>query len=134
MSQQQHDTAVLAAKVRTYLKELERGNVTGVCSLFKPDAQIYSPFLGWMEPVPFFEKVVAASGQSTISPLDICASVEGNPRVAAYFIYDWGLKDGSTAKFECVDIFEFGADGLIEKMIIVYDTHPIRATVGDKYA
>jgi len=134
MLQQQQNTAALATQVRTYLKELERSNVAGVCSLFKPDAKIHSPFLGWVEPAPFFEKVVAASGQSTISPIDICVSVDGHPRVAAYFVYDWALKDGSTAKFECVDIFEFGPDGLIDKMIIVYDTYPIRSTVGDKYA
>lgn len=134
MAQKQQDTAVLTAKIRTYLKELERGNVAGVCSLFKPDAQIYSPFLGWVQPASFFDKVVAASGQSAITPLDIYASVDGHPRVAAHFIYDWALKDGSTVKFECVDIFEFGAGGLIDKMIIVYDTYPIRATVGDKYA
>lgn len=134
MTEQQQNAAALADQVRTYLKELERGDVAGICSLFTPHAQIYSPFLGWMAPAPFFEKVVAASGESTITPLDICVSVDGHPRVAAYFIYDWGLKDGSTAKFECVDIFEFGTDGLIEKMIIVYDTHPIRSTVGDKYA
>jgi hypothetical protein len=134
MTEQQQNAAVLADRVRTYLKELERGNVAGICTLFTPHAQVYSPFLGWMAPAPFFEKVVAASGQSTINPIDICASVDGHPRVAAYFVYDWALKDGSTAKFECVDIFEFGADGLIEKMIIVYDTYPIRSTVGDKYA
>lgn len=134
MLQQQQSTVVLAFKIRTYLKELERGNVASVCRLFRPNAQIYSPFLGWMEPVPFFEKVAAVSGQSTIRPLDICASVDEHPRVTAYFIYDWALKDGSTAQFECVDIFEFAADGLIDKMIIVYDTYPIRSIVGGKYA
>ncbi|MBF3913134.1 nuclear transport factor 2 family protein, partial [Burkholderia pseudomallei] len=30
--------------------------------------------------------------------------------------------------------FEFDANGLIERMVIVYDTHPIRDVVGDKYA
>lgn len=135
MTQPQQNTGLaLSEQVRTYLKELERGDVAGICTLFTPRAQIQSPFLGWMEPAPFFEKVVAASGQSTITPIDVCASVDGNRRVAAYFIYDWKLRDGSTAKFECVDIFEFDADGLIEKMVIVYDTYPIRATVGDKYA
>jgi hypothetical protein len=30
--------------------------------------------------------------------------------------------------------FEFDENGVIAKMTIVYDTHPIRGTVGDKYA
>ncbi|ACA93711.1 conserved hypothetical protein [Burkholderia orbicola MC0-3] len=87
-----------------------------------------------MQPEPFFSKVAAASGDSRITPIDICVSATGAPRATGYFIYDWALKDGSVARFECVDVFEFDIQGLIERMIIVYDTHPIRSTVGDKYA
>ncbi|RQV11370.1 nuclear transport factor 2 family protein [Burkholderia cenocepacia] len=121
-------------QVRAYLRELERGNVGAICALFTPDARIFSPFLGWMQPEPFFSKVAAASGESRITPIDICVSATGAPRATGYFIYDWALKDGSVARFECVDVFEFDIAGLIERMIIVYDTHPIRSTVGDKYA
>lgn len=121
-------------RIRTYLHELERGDVAAICALFTPQARISSPFLGWMQPEPFFAKVSAASGQSRITSIDICVSTTGARRATGYFIYDWGLKDGSTVRFECVDVFEFDEGGLIEKMIIVYDTHPIRSTVGDKYA
>ncbi|MFM0247003.1 nuclear transport factor 2 family protein [Paraburkholderia sediminicola] len=121
-------------QVRTYLKALERGDVAAICALFAPDAQIFSPFLGWMQAAPFFAKVIEASGQSTISPIDICVSTTGARRATGYFIYDWVLKDGSAVSFECVDVFEFDANGLVERMIIVYDTYPIRSTVGDKYA
>ncbi|MEJ8797406.1 nuclear transport factor 2 family protein [Trinickia caryophylli] len=126
--------ALYTRQVRTYLAELERGNPASICALFAPDARIHSPFLGWMQPAPFFEKVAAASGQSTITPIDICVSTTGARRATGYFVYDWGLKDGSAVRFECVDVFEFDESGLIERMIIVYDTHPIRGLVGDKYA
>jgi hypothetical protein len=121
-------------QVRTYLKELERGDVAAICALFAPDAQIFSPFLGWMQAAPFFTKVSEASGASTIRPIDICVSTTGARRATGYFIYDWVLKGGSAVSFECVDVFEFDASGLVERMIIVYDTYPIRSTVGDKYA
>jgi SnoaL-like domain len=121
-------------QVGSYLKELERGDVAAICALFAPDAQIFSPFLGWMQAVPFFTKVSEASGKSTIRNIDICVSTTGAPRATGYFIYDWVLKDGSAVSFECVDVFEFDANGRVERMIIVYDTHPIRRTVGDKYA
>jgi ketosteroid isomerase-like protein len=121
-------------QVRTYLKELERGDVAAICALFAPDARIFSPFLGWMQAAPFFAKVSEASGDSTIRPIDICVSTTGARRATGYFIYDWVLKDGSAVSFECVDVFEFDANGLVERMIIVYDTYPIRSTVGDKYA
>lgn len=126
--------ALYTRQIRTYLSALERGDVPAICALFKPEAQIFSPFLGWMTPAPFFAKVDAASGASTITPIDICVSSTGARRATGYFIYDWKLKDGSAVRFECVDVFEFDEDGLIEKMTIVYDTHPIRSTVGDKYA
>ena len=87
-----------------------------------------------MHPAPFFAKVDAASGGSKITSIDICVSTMGARRATGYFIYDWELKDGMAVRFECVDVFEFDDNGLIERMIIVYDTHPIRITVGDKYA
>ncbi|KVT54525.1 nuclear transport factor 2 family protein [Burkholderia ubonensis] len=126
--------ALYTRQVGTYLKALERGDTAAICALFTPDARIFSPFLGWMEPEPFFEKVESASGQSRITPIDICVSATGARRATGYFVYDWGLKDGSSVRFECVDVFEFDDSGLIERMVIVYDTHPVRSAVGDKYA
>ncbi|KAG8150728.1 nuclear transport factor 2 family protein [Burkholderia catarinensis] len=126
--------ALYTRQVGTYLKALERGDVAAICALFTPDARIFSPFLGWMQPTPFFEKVAAASGQSRITPIDICVSTTGARRATGYFVYDWGLKDGAAVQFECVDVFEFDDSGLIERMVIVYDTHPVRGAVGDKYA
>ena len=126
--------ALYTRQVRNYLAELERGDVAAICALFTPDAQVFSPFLGWMNAAPFFAKVNAASGASKITPIDICVSPTGARRATGYFVYDWGLKDGSAVRVECVDVFEFDDDGRIERMIIVYDTHPIRSTVGDKYA
>ncbi len=87
-----------------------------------------------LRPVPFFAKVAAAPGESTITPIDICVSATGARRATGYFICDWGPRDGSSVRFECVDVFEFDDDGGIERMIIVYDTYPIRNAVGDKYA
>ncbi|MGY2489244.1 nuclear transport factor 2 family protein [Cupriavidus sp. CP313] len=126
--------ALYTQQVRAYLGLLERGDVAAICALFTPDARIFSPFLGWMAPAPFFAKVSEASGRSTITPIDVCVSTTGARRATGYFIYDWMLKDGSAVRFECVDVFEFDVNGLIERMVIVYDTHPIRSTVGDKYA
>jgi ketosteroid isomerase-like protein len=121
-------------QVHTYLQALEDGDPAAICALFAPDARIFSPFLGWMQPEPFFAKVAAASGENRITPIDICVSTTGAPRATGYFVYDWGLKDGSAVRFECVDVFDFDAQGRIERMMIVYDTHPIRSEVGDKYA
>jgi SnoaL-like domain len=119
--------------VTRYLALLEAGDVNGMAALFSPTGQVFSPFLGWMSPRPFFTEVVGASGQSRIETLDILVSVRGAPRAIGYFIYHWQLKDGTFVDFHCADVFDFDAQGRIERMTIVYDTHPVRAQVGNKY-
>jgi len=128
-----HDTRGFAETISQYLRLLEQGHTEGIVALFTDDAQIYSPFLGWMAPAPFFTKLREASGQSRIKPIDILVSTSGNPRAIGYFTYDWGLKDGTHVSFDCCDVFDFSDDGRIRELTIVYDTHPIRVQVGDKY-
>ena len=119
--------------VRRYLRLLEAGDVDGMAALFAPDGQVYSPFLGWNPPRPFFAQVVAASGRSRIETLDILVSAQDAPRAIGYFIYHWQLKDGTFVDFACCDVFDFDDQGRIARMTIVYDTHPVRAQVGNKY-
>ncbi|PMS15508.1 polyketide cyclase [Trinickia dabaoshanensis] len=127
------DTRGFAETISQYLTLLEQGDTEGIVALFTEDAQIYSPFLGWMTPAPFFTKVREASGQSRITPIDTLVSISGNARAIGYFTYDWGLKDGTQVSFDCCDVFDFSDDGRIRKMTIIYDTYPIRVQVGDKY-
>ena len=119
--------------VTRYLALLEAGDVAGMAALFSDAGQVFSPFLGWMQPQPFFSEVVGASGQSRIETLDILVSARGARRAIGYFIYHWQLKDGTFVHFNCADVFDFDAQGRIERMTIVYDTHPVRAQVGNKY-
>ena len=126
--------SLYTSRVREYLSELERGNVAAICKLFGPDAQVYSPLLGWVSPRPFFEKLSSVSGQSRITPIDICVSTTDAARATGYFVYEWALKDGQTVRFECVDVFEFDDEGRIARLNIVYDTHPIRASLGDSFS
>lgn len=122
------------AVVERYLDRLETSDVEGIVALFTEDAQVVSPFLGRMSPRPFFEKVRDASAQSRIEVLDILLSAQGASRAMAYFVYHWQLRDGTEVRFDCVDVFDFNEQGRIQRMTIVYDTHPVRALVGDKYA
>ena len=124
--------------VRRYLAALHAGDTAALVGTFEADGSVVSPFLGTMLARDFFPKLAQASSQSVITPLDLFASVEPatqGTRVAAYFRYDWTLKDGKVVTFTCVDVFDFapGSDR-IARMTIVYDTHPLREEVGDKYA
>lgn len=124
--------------IRRYLVALNDSDTAGLVATFEPEGVVVSPFLGTMVARDFFPKLAQASSRSVITPIDLFASVEpatDGTRVAAYFRYDWTLKDGKVVTFTVVDVFDFAAGGdRIARMTIVYDTHPIREEVGDKYA
>jgi len=52
----------------------------------------------------------------------------------AYFRYDWTVNDGTLISFNVMDLFEFrpGTDK-VGALTLIYDTHPIRQTAGNKY-
>jgi ketosteroid isomerase-like protein len=124
--------------VQTYLKHLHAGETAGLISTFEEDGVVHSPFLGTMGASDFFKKLAQASSKSVITLIDLFTSVQpvtGVVRVAAYFRYDWTLSDGRDVDFTCVDVFSFRpGSARIQDMKIVYDTHPVREQVGDKYA
>jgi hypothetical protein len=120
--------------VEAYLQALERSSLEDILALFTADALVESPFLGRLPAAEFFPKVLASSQQSDITIHDILTSARGQRRAVGYFRYDWTLLDGSQVTFECADVFDFAAqEDKIERMVILYDTFPIRSQVGDKY-
>lgn len=124
--------------VRTYLRHLHASDTAGLIATFAPDGLVHSPFLGTMVASEFFGRLAKASSKSVITLIDLFTSVQAETevvRVAAYFHYDWTLNDGRLVEFTCVDVFGFKPGSiLIQDMQIVYDTHPLREQVGDKYA
>ncbi|MBV8618209.1 MAG: nuclear transport factor 2 family protein [Curvibacter sp.] len=124
--------------VRRYLRHLHASDTAGLVACFEDDGIVHSPFLGTMQARDFFARLAQASSQSVITPIDLFASVQpadDTVRVAAYFRYDWTLSDGRLVDFTCVDVFGFRPGSpRIASMHIVYDTHPLRERVGDKYA
>jgi hypothetical protein len=126
--------------VREYLAALDASDAEAMLGLFHPSGEVLSPFLGRMGAHSFFTKLTQSSLASDIDVFDVLPSLSA-PRVAAYFHYRWTLLDGSIVEFDCCDIYDFVTDSespaarpLIKTMTIVYDTAPIRAEVGDKYA
>lgn len=119
--------------VQAYFKALHNNDLETITALFAPDGMVSSPFLGELRAAEFFPKVFGASSATTITVFDILVSADGQPRAAGYFNYDWTLTNGTIIQFDAADVFDFAADGKIAKMTILYDTYPIRDTVGDKY-
>jgi len=120
--------------VHNYLKALEAGDANKAAALFIPDGWVQSPFLGRLPVREFVNKVAAASNGTRLTVHDVLVSAEGHLRAVAYYHYDWRLRDGSRVSFDCADVFNFDpSSGHLQSIVLVYDTHPVRGAVENKY-
>jgi hypothetical protein len=120
--------------LHTYMAALGQSDYATVKSLFAPGGKVLSPFLGEMLAGPFFDRLAGASTQNVITPIDIFLSTTEKHHATAYFRYDWTVRDGTLITFKVMDLFTFEPDSnKFSYLDLIYDTHPIRATAGNKY-
>jgi len=120
--------------LKTYMDALGRSDYATVKSLFAPGGKVLSPFLGEMPAGPFFDRLAGASTQNVITPIDIFLSTSEQHHATAYFQYDWTVRDGTLITFKVMDLFSFEpGTNLVTYLDLIYDTHPIRASAGNKY-
>jgi hypothetical protein len=120
--------------LQTYMDALGRSDYATVKGLFAPCGKVLSPFLGEMPAGPFFDRLAQASSRNVITPIDIFLSDNGKNHATAYFQYDWTVRDGTLITFKAMDLFTFEPDSdRVTYLDIVYDTHPIRMSAGNKY-
>ena len=118
--------------IRQYMEALAKCDLDGLCKLFTPEAKVYSPLLGWIEPRIFFEKMCTLSDieKSYQVPHNTLMSTEGKPTMIKHFTYHWATKDGRSTTFEVCDLFEFNEESLLTKETILYDTYQLRIDMG----
>jgi hypothetical protein len=120
--------------LHTYMSALGRSDYATITGLFVPEGIVRSPFLGEMPAVPFFDRLSEASEMNVITPIDVFLSDSDSAHAVAYFQYDWTVRDGSLITFKVMDLFTFAPDSdKITYLDLIYDTHPIRETHGNKY-
>lgn len=114
--------------IKKYMLALSKYDLEGLCELFTPEAKVYSPLLGWIEPRIFFEKMCTLSDveKSYQIPHNTMISTEGKPTMIKHFTYHWAVKDGRSTTFEACDVFEFDENNRITKETILYDTYQLR--------
>jgi hypothetical protein len=119
--------------IRKYFQRLTAGDIDGVIAMFTDNGFVVSPYLGSVDVRPFFENLDKASSNSILTVYDVLIGEDGSSG-AGLFRYDWTMADSRDLSFEGVDYFTFSEDLKFKSMKIYYDTHPLRAEVGDKYA
>jgi ribosomal protein S18 acetylase RimI-like enzyme len=120
--------------LNSYMTALGESDYATVKSLFAPGGKVLSPFLGEMLAGPFFDRLAGASTKNVITPIDVFLSATDKNLATAYFQYDWTVRDGTLISFKVMDLFTFDpTSGLVTYLDLIYDTHPIRASAGNKY-
>ncbi|HEY6136022.1 MAG TPA: nuclear transport factor 2 family protein [Rubrivivax sp.] len=120
--------------LKTYMVALGESDYATVKRLFAPGGKVLSPFLGEMSAGPFFDRLAGASTKNVITPIDIFLSTSEQHHATAYFQYDWTVRDGTLITFKVMDLFRFEPGShLVTYIDLIYDTHPIRASAGNKY-
>lgn len=120
--------------LQTYMNALGNSDYGAIKQLFSPNGRVISPFLGDMPAGPFFDRLAGASTRNVITPIDIFLSATGKHHATAYFRYDWTVRDGTLISFKVMDLFTFEpASDRVVRLDLIYDTHPIRMSAGNKY-
>jgi len=120
--------------LQIYMTALDQSDYSTVKGLFVPDGKVKSPFLAEMPADQFFDRLAGVSLKNVITPIDIFLSSPEKNHAIAYFQYDWTVRDGTLITFKVMDLFTFerGSDK-VTYLDLIYDTHPIRTSVGNKY-
>jgi hypothetical protein len=123
-----------ASVLQTYMKARDRSDYATVESLFAARSRVLLPFLGEMPADLFFDRLAAASTTNVITPIDIFFSAAEKDHATAYFQYDWTVRDGALITCKVMDLFTFDpGTSKVMHLEFLYDTHPIRASAGNKY-
>ena len=120
--------------LRRFMEALGASDYATIKSLFAEDGTVTSPFLGLMPARDFFDRLGGATRGNVITPIDVFLPSGDQRHAVAYFRDDWTVNDGTLITFNVMDLFEFrpGTD-MVGALTLIYDTHPIRQTAGDKY-
>lgn len=93
--------------IKSYLQYLEKGFFSELVSLFTPDAFISTPLYERIEVKEFYKLLFQDTASSKITLKNIFNSLENPNTAAVQFIYELVKKDGTSAKFECMNVMEF---------------------------
>ncbi|KQY58457.1 hypothetical protein ASD11_01985 [Aeromicrobium sp. Root495] len=113
--------------VTEYLDALGAADVERVLALFGQDGTVVSPLYGTLPASAFYPLLFADTAESRLTlRTTMVGEKDGRTVLSFWFDFGWTLASGEPAPFTVVDVAELDADGLVERLHIIYDTAPIR--------
>jgi hypothetical protein len=110
-----------------YLKYLNEGDLKCILKLFEDDAIVISPIYGESRATSFYKALFSDTKNSNTKLIDISKSIYHPNIVMLHFNYVWNLRNGDSASFDCIDIFELNTQkDKFSKLTIIYDTASIK--------
>ena len=119
---------VYKAVIQSYLHAFTAGDLAGVLSLFAENALVHSPTQEKPKPAAeFYPALFERTKGSMFAPKSFFAG-EQPGRAAVLFDYRKPLSGGGMHVFDCVDIFDFDAEGKIKEIWIIFDAKNLTKT------
>ena len=113
-----------------YIELLQRGDYDALLDLFSIGAFVDSPIYG-LQQAPQFFNILKENTSESILKIHGIYEKKGANELALYFEYIWRLNDGSSAKFDVVDIMKFNEQNKIQYLQIIYDTKQVRPLLSE---
>ena len=109
---------------KTYIDGLERSDLDTIVDLYTKDGIVHSPLYGPLPAAKFYQALFNDTGRAKINLKGVTQGKQtnGQPLVTLWFQFNWVLRSGQPAHFECVDVLEINDAGKIISLHIIYDT------------
>src|SRR5260221_5665888 len=113
--------------IRKYYQTVEKQDHSTVIHFFSKDATIIHPIFGTTSAADFFKMLLKQATRSNeISIKNIFHDPHHPESLAVYFSDKVVTKEGYTFEIaHGVHVFDFTHKGLIRKITVIYDTHPV---------
>lgn len=109
--------------LRRYLEAIQARDLAALLALFSPHATVSHPVFGDRTAAEFFPQLLEATASDTPTR-PVLLHADG-PTSALFFLDDWSTPDGARFRSPIVLVFGFGADGLVDRLTVVFDTAPL---------
>ena len=112
--------------VETYLQAIAARDYAAIMALFAATARVVHPIFGEQSAADFFRTLLAKTRSDQPSHPIVFQACGRPDTFALYFEDDWTSQEGSHFHNSIVLIFEFEPGGKVQRLRVIFDTHPFR--------